>query len=682
MGRIAAGTDFGQAVARPTRFNETATPRAAFGVADTAIQMGRELEAQALQDERRAQIEREQAAREAQAERVAADRTQATARAGVLADRLGDLVGEIDAGLQEGRVPKTEAGKTWKERSAQIIEDGLLEVPEQFRGAVRITAQARAESLTSRVGDAVRRKDRSDTLANINQTLEHAQRQAMTDPAGARAVVESALALGPQAGLDANQIQKARQQWVEGTAYTRAFSAVQAARADNKALATVEKAIDKDGDLDPQRKAQLLANIEGYRGQNEARALRQAHAAELAAQRRQRESDAAWNTLSAWVLAGKLPNPEAKAGLIAKLTPDAGLAYRTLAATIPQRTAAAMQPLAAQQAQLDALVAKRNKDGTSAALEAEIDRREKVLVAARKDYAAEPLRAGAERGLIDSVAPLDLRSLDTAATGLAARVAQAQTVQGVTGKPVSPLTGDEAQAVAQLLEVLPVKERALRIAQVGSVMPREQALALADQLDPKNRALALQFVYGAAPTPDRRLVSELIGMGAAAKKDGTSTKLEKQPDVKASLWRARATADLDGAFIKPEVAAQVRDAAELIMHGLAAEQGGRLVASDMTRAVEMAVGGKVVEHNGRKIPLPAGMDLGDFEDRLERVTVLDIGAPDGNVIMAGRVTPVAEFVKLLPGMPLAAVTPGRYAVVGGGRPVLNTRGDAITIGVR
>ena len=68
---------------------------------------------------------------------------------------------------------------------------------------------------------------------------------------------------------------------IEGTSYTRAFTAVNAAKTDNKALAVVERGINENPDLDPQRKATLLAQVDGYRASNEARALRQAQHAEI-----------------------------------------------------------------------------------------------------------------------------------------------------------------------------------------------------------------------------------------------------------------------------------------------------------------------------------------------------------------------------------------------------------------
>ena len=63
----------------------------------------------------------------------------------------------------------------------------------------------------------------------------------------------------------------------------------------------------------------LLAQVDGYRASNEARALRQAQHAEIVAQRAQRQSDEAFNVLSGWARQGKQADPNAAAAMIARL---------------------------------------------------------------------------------------------------------------------------------------------------------------------------------------------------------------------------------------------------------------------------------------------------------------------------------------------------------------------------
>jgi hypothetical protein len=165
-----------------------------------------------------------------------------------------------------------------------------------------------------------------------------------------------------------------------------------------------------------------------------------------------------------------------------------------------------------------------------------------------------------------------------------------------------------------------------------------------------------------------------------AKKDGTSTKGEKSPDVKAASWKAHAAAELDGVFGNPKNTAQIVDAAELLMHGIASEGGGRLSRKDMDRAVGLALGGTLIEHNGRKIPIPAGVDEDQLGQRLRSVTPAEIGS---DTVRAGGVAmPVAEFIKTLPGQQLMPVSKGRFAVLVGGRPVVKADGEPVIVGVR
>lgn len=663
MARISAGQDFGQQVAQPRRLNETATPRAAFGVTQGLQQEGVRMERQGLQMEREAQQARE-----------AADRATAAAHLGVMRDRLGDLVGEIDAGVQDGSVPKTEAAKVWAERSQELLEEGLESIPEAHRGIARIDLDGASKRLASKVGDAVRRRDKADTLAGINTTLEYTQRLARENPAAARQQMAETLdALGPHAGLDANAIAKAKQGWIESTAYTNAFTAVTAAKRDNAALSKVEQGIAANEDLDPQRRAALLAQVDNYRAANEARAIREAQRAEIAAAKREREAGQAWNVLSGWALAGKAANPDAAAGLIAKLegTPYAA-AYKALAAEVPARTAAAMLPLDQQQRQLDALTAQRNAQGTSEALEAEIKRREQVLADARRDYAAEPLRAGAERGVIDAVQPLDVRSLDTMAAGLAGRVEQAQAVATRTGRPVSPLLTDEALQVGTMLNALPPAQRSQRIAQLAEVLPAGMAQALAKQIDGKDRALGLQLAVGTARTTEGRYTSELIARGAQAVKD----KAIKEDTAAMTGLRAQ-LAEVVGDALPGKAREDVIDAARFIYLGMQSEG-----SADAARAVRLAVGGDIIEHNGRRVPVLAGVDLPQALRTLSPDQVLR-QAPDGAVYLpGGRPMAALDFVAALPDAQLEPAGSGRYMVRSGGSLVMNRDARPIVIEVR
>jgi hypothetical protein len=671
MARITAGQDFGQQVAQPRRLNEVALPRAAFGVTRSLGELGDGMVREGLQQE-------QQAVREQREAREAADRAQAGARMGVLTDQLNDLIGEIDQGVQTGQIDKTRAGQEWQERSSRLLQEGLPGIPETHRETARIGLEGQATRLTSKVGDVVRRRDQADTLAAINTTFEHTQRMARENPAAARQHMADTLdQLGQHAGLRPDQIGKLKQGWIEGAAYTRAFTAVSQAKNDNGALARVEKELSGNEDLDPQRRAQLLAQIDGYRANNEARAIRAAQRAEVAAAKREREAGQAWNVLSGWAMAGKAANPDANAALIGKLagTPYAA-AYKALAAEIPARAAAAMLPLDQQQGQLDELIARRNVQGTSQAMEAEIKRREDILRSARSEYGSEPLRAAAERGVIEQVRPLNVGSLDSAIGGLAERVEQANVTATRTGRAVSPLLTDEALKVGDMLAALGPSQRSERIAQITSALPPGMAQALAKQIDGKDRALALQMAAATDRTSAGRYTSELIARGAQAVKD----KAIKEDNAAMTGLKAQLTGYI-GDALTGKAREDVVDAARLIYLGKQAEGTGLSVEG----AVRLAVGGDIVEHNGRRIPVLPGVDEGGLRDRLRKLspaTVLQ-QAPDGKVHLPGAAPiSVDDFLSKLPDAQLEPAGSGRYMVRAGGALAMNSAARPIVIEVR
>lgn len=299
MARISAGMDFGQAVVQPARTQPVDVGPGVAAVANSLERVGAQQQADGQQLQRVQDAEARQAAHEAKVARDAAERGAAQAKMIAMRDGVSDELERIGQEVQDGRLPKTDAVKAWQDRTSKILADNIDGVPEVHRGAVQADLQALTGRLTSKVGDIVRKRDQTDTLAAITQVQEYTQRLAVTEPDKARQIwLDTVDQLGPFAGLQPGQIAKSKQGWIEGTSYTRAFTAVNAAKTDNKALAVVERGINENPDLDPQRKATLLAQVDGYRASNEARALRQAQHAEIVAQRVQRQSDEAFNVLS------------------------------------------------------------------------------------------------------------------------------------------------------------------------------------------------------------------------------------------------------------------------------------------------------------------------------------------------------------------------------------------------
>lgn len=683
MARISAGMDFGQAVVQPARTQPVDVGPGVAAVANSLERVGAQQQADGQQLQRVQDAEARQAAHEAKVARDAAERGAAQAKMIAMRDGVSDELERIGQEVQDGRLPKTDAVKAWQDRTSKILADNIDGVPEVHRGAVQADLQALTGRLTSKVGDIVRKRDQTDTLAAITQVQEYTQRLAVTEPDKARQIwLDTVDQLGPFAGLQPGQIAKSKQGWIEGTSYTRAFTAVNAAKTDNKALAVVERGINENPDLDPQRKATLLAQVDGYRASNEARALRQAQHAEIVAQRVQRQSDEAFNVLSGWALQGKQADPSAAAAMISRLTPTAAAAYRAMAAEIPARTAVAMLPLDTQAQQLDQLKA-RAVAGTSVKLGNEIERREQVLAQARKDYGDDPLRAANERGVITSpLRPLNTSSLDAIAAGLVERAGQAQEVATITRRPVSPLLAEEAQKLGGILQALPVTQRAERLSQIAALLPAGQAQALAQQIysgqTESGKALGLALALGTARTTYNRTTAELALRGAEALKAKT-IKEERTP---VDGWRGQINTQLAGAYPNPQQAEMYGEAARLILAGLVAEGAGG-TASDAKQAVRLAIGGNLVEHNGARIPVPAGMGAEDVRRRTESLTPADLAPqlPDGRVYVNRVPMDAAAFLAGLPDAKLQYAGRGRYHVITGGTLAANAQGAPVVIEV-
>lgn len=676
--------NFGNAT--PGRAPQVTPPAGAFGagaaaaltrLGGTAVDIATDMRAQELRLEQQERQRQEHIAAEAR-----------KAHDGVILqqgeDALRDLGDEIHTGVREGRVPKADAERLFGERAKEVADAHLPQISDE---AGRAIAGRRLNGTTLRLGNYVRRgveqRNRQDITADMGVQLERLSREYRTDPAGAEARAAAVFdTLGPLSTLTPDQVAAARQTWAEKAQYTMAYEAVSAGRTDRKLLDSAERMIGGLKQLDPQQRAQLLDRAQAYR-------LTMDQKAELAAQRAERERDRLlrraeheFNAFQALADKGTALDP---AYLDRALQQTAGTPYaaaiRGLAEQARTTGGLAAQPVAAQQRMLDAINAEIVQRGRSPELDKRKDQIEKVLRGSREDLDRDPLRAGLERGVIDALTPLNLTSgVQGLVPQLAERVTAAQRVQQWAGRPVSPLTADEAAGLKTQLDALPIKERSTMVAALASTLGPQQAQGLAAQMDKKDKALALAFSSAGAQTTQNRFTSELILRGQQARADGTSTKGLKEPEIKATRWRTHAATELEGVFANPQHAAQVRDAAELIMHGIAAEQGGRLSSSDMDRAVGLALGGSIVEHAGKRIPLPAGVTADMLETRLRSITPGEIGAP--LVRAGGALVGADEFVRTLPAQPLMAVRPGQFAVLVGGRPATDERGEPILIKVK
>lgn len=638
---------------------------------------------QRLAEERQRALEEKQAAKEAEQARRAADRARASQVTVTAREALDAMTDQFDEDLQTGAVDKTKAVEEYRKRSAMLVESSLKEVPGDHVEAVTADLQGRVSRGEGKVQRSVTKRDRSDTLAGIDTTVEYAQRLATSDRAkGLQLGLDTIDQLGPFAGLMPDQIAKRKQAFVEGVAYTGAYTAIMTAKDNTPALRKADTEIAKDETLDPQKKATLLTTSAGFQAANAQRA----EAAAARAQRQQeanlKRAEAVFNVAQALTDKGGAIDPEQAAQWAAS---TAGTPYQNGVRQLVQQAAEtggiAMQPISQQRAELTSIDAKIAAGGRTEALDKRRSQVERVLTASEADLKKDGLQAYVERG--GGTAPaLDLTNAQTIGATIAGRAQYAQRASAWAGRPVSPLFDQEAEALRDTLANLPPKQRSEAIAVAARALPAEQSAALARQLDPKDKGLSLAFAYAGTGTSEGRFTSEIIAKGQQAKRDGTSTKGEKEPEVLVAKWKATIAAQLDGVFPSQVANDNAIEAALLMAHGKAAEAGGGLSARDLRTVANLAVEGSIVEHNGRRIALPANVDQDALETRLRTITPEEVTRRAGGAttVRAGGIeVPIADFTAKLPGAELQSVGRGVYTVLVNGRPVLGTGGRPIVI---
>jgi len=677
MARIPRGEGFGEVTARGGNFSGAVGSEAAFGgaTANAAANIGAQM---VDQERRQAEMERRQAdqlAREAKAARDAANRTKAAVELQNMEADLDVIGDEVATGIQDGTIDKTAGNEEFKRRTQERITAGLPNIPPEHVALAQSSVNNRASRLNRSITKAVLQRDQQDVRAGLQSQLEYAQRLYLKDPAGADQMVTQTLeALGPFSGLNPAELQKAHQGWREGTRLNKAQTLVNEAKRDNKALDKVAAALNGDefADIDPQRKTTLLGQIEGFQVANIQRAEAEARRRQAEQERYLRKAEAEFNAAQTLVTQGKVLSPEYvdRVTQAVQGTPFAAALKESMRQG-PENTAFGVQPLAVQRATLDAARAQLTRDGTNPKAEERFNALQKVHDAAVREYADEPLRAGLERGVIQQIEPVDTSSIQGIVQSLTRRVDQASIVREQTGAPVSPLLNQEAEKLGQLINNLPVEQRATAVAQLATTVGPEQASALAKQIAPKDKALSIALGMSGSKTTMGRYTSEIVLRGSQAMKD----KSVKTDNSAVTGIRARVAEEIGNAYPSEEVRQTMIDAAVFAEYGLQAEGSG-----DLSRAVRLVTGGGIVERGGRKVPLPQGMAPEVFEQRLRTLTPKDLRSD--TVVIGGQTIPAKDFLQQIPNAPLIIRGNGRYAVQAGSGLVMRPDGKPLIVEVR
>lgn len=593
--------------------------------------------------------------------------------------------GEISQQVSDGTLPYTDAKNAYRQR---IEELGAPKV----EGIDPVTAENMTKGFKraefkgeSAIDGLVSKAKVADFRAQTDGILDKLGKKAGlpgTDMAAVTAQIDAMDEIGRQAYGPAWE--KRKQDWKDNTWDAQLNQQAMSTRDNLQGINALQKRI-TEGDyadkLDSNRRNTLVAKLDAYK----TSLIQRQEAAAARAQRQQelalKKAEAEFNTFQGMADKGTILAPEYidRAVAATKGTPyQAGIS--ALAEQAQMAGGIASQPIRNQEAmliQIDATIAQR---GRSPALDKRREQVAKVLNASKSDLKENGLRAGLERGVITDMAPLDVSSPEAMAGSFAKRIQQADHVSAWAGKSVSPLDANEAEQVRGIMEALPPKQRAAAVATIAQSVGPRYAGAIAEQLDSKDKALARAFDAAGSKTTAGRFISELILKGSQAIKDGTAMK----DDKKVTGWKASIAKEIDGALPDERAATAVKESAYFIAAGIAAENGGSIDPDDLSRAVRLAIGGSIIERNGKKLPIPAGMNSDEFDNRINSITSESIRhqAAGGSVIAGGVKISVADFAASIAGQELMYAGNGRYRVIVRGRSVTNTEGRPIYIEVR
>lgn len=610
-------------------------------------------------------------------------RAQAATTVATLSNDLYDVHDEIGRGVSDGSIPAADAVPEFQKRVGVITGERTKDLTNDQRQVIDEHLIRASGGLTRSLTGIALKRTQDETGANLTMMGEQLQRSAMRDLPGAIDRWDKTVeAMGGAAGWNPETISKAKQSFKEGATYNFANAALEgAAQTGNiDVVRTARAKIEgpEGEDIDPAKRTALITKAYGF--ENGILAANQRAADKVGREQLARENAAVdvYNKAFDLSAAGRYMSQEFISELADK---TAGTAMAKNAQALVQSQAQvagfASKSLPQQQAELERMNAAGSDPsiGVDPMEQSVTNQYARIHDASVKAYAENPWQAAQERGVIRDAPIIEANTFQDAQKVLAQRMQQIGQIEVAAGRKVSPLQPQEAEIIGRLVRSMPPDQQSSALASFGKMIGDGDRLAdLARQIDQKDPVLGTAMVVADLQTTQGRYVSELVIKGARAIKDKSIT----IDQTKESGWRGAIATEVGDAFPNQEVRQRVIDAAYYVQAGFAAEGSG----TDTSRALRL-VAGRIVEHNGSKIPLPRGMEQSDFERRLSNIKPDDIAkqAPGGQVYVGKTAVPLDQFVKSLPGAALVNAGSGLYNIRAGMGLVVNSQGKRITIGI-
>lgn len=625
------------------------------------------------------EVERDQQQAELKKQRSQDGVTLAT-----LNNDLYDLHDEVSRSVTEGKLPAGQAIAEFKRRTGEITGERTKDMTPDRRQVIDEHLLRATGTLERNLNGVVLKRTQQETGANLTTMGEQIGRYAMRDLSGAITQWDTAVdAMGPAAGWDPEKIATAKQAFRETSTYNFANATLEGAAATGKVdlvRAAREKLEGPEGEaIDPARRTALITKAIGYEQGIAAAGVREQERLKREQEARENKGRDAYKDAQALVLNGRYLSTEYISELSAITAgTSAAPAVQELVRSQAAVAGFASLPLSQQTATIERRRAAGSTPGVGVSADQEqvTAAMERIREGSIRAYAENPWTAAQERGVIERAPAIQMNDLAGAQAVLAERMKQIATVEAAAERKISPLQPQEAEQIGRLVQALPPDQQSAALATFGKMIgDADRLAALARQIDAKDKVLGTAMIIGDLQTTQGRYLSELVIKGARAIKDKSITMDER----KETGWRGAIANEIGDAFPNQEVREKMIDAAYYVQAGFAAEGGG----ADIRRAVRM-VAGRIVDRNGSRIPLPRGMEEGDFEKRISSIKPVDLAAqaPGGKVFVGKTAVPLEQFVNSLPDAALVSSGHGRYNIRAGMGLVTNSQGKRITIEVR
>lgn len=612
-----------------------------------------------------------QETRRQQQAKDSAERSQAFLAQGEGKLQVRTAAAEVAQRVLRGELDPDKATAEWATTRDSIIENRVGALPEDLRQSVRDYLKVHAdEQSASLIGEAGRTRLRETTRANLLGGLEMLERDALRNRPGSLTQAQTLIEkFGPDAGMGPDDQFRALQGFKERTAFQVGEQALRVAGGDLKQLDAFAGRLggDEFADLSPEARERLEVKAANRRAQVLHEREVQQRRAEALQERRLRDAEHATKALQGMIDGGALPDDATLTEVqrATRGTPYAG-AIKTL---VEQGAARASFGSLTPDQQQQALMRMRSEAtaGTSPAALERLRTFENIASRTKTQVDADPLTWGLQSRLVNELAPLPVNDLGTLAKNLGTRVEQANLVGAHLRRPVSPLTASEAQQLGEGMANLSVDQRKSWVRTLAATLPPPQQRALAAQLNQGDGALALAMHAASLPKTGGHDVVDLILRGQDAVKGGRI----KANDEATQVLRQRIAKRVNEI---PWPTTKARDAAtqatNLVLDGLRDQTG----SANERKALELALGGELVEWNDSPVPAPAGWTESRFRTALRTMTPEGITKQArGALFINGQATTPEAVLRALPQARLMPTGPGRYAIDAGGLVTYDNR---------